>query len=248
MVVGVFCEKNRKCISFEECANCAQCLPAPIIRSLRIYDSKKPRNVYFVREVVSCLRKAYFERKEPPKDHFYKMRELISIKRGKLFGGMASSAHWQELPGSIDYEIDGEKLKLTGRLDIYDPDNLEITEIKSRKIFEDSRLPKKKDVLQLQCYGTIFKGIFRVQKLNIVYFDMDTCQQYSVPFDDKSIWLKKRIHILHRAVRDSKPPKQEQSFKCRYCSFKEKCALMIKDESHGNGLKIHKSDKTNWTN
>ena len=234
MVVGVFCEKNREGVSFEDCAKCAECLPAPIIGSLRIYENKKPRNVYFVRELVSCLRKAYFERKEQPQDHFYKIRELISIKRGKLFGGMASSTNWQELDGSIEYEIGREKVKLTGRLDAYHPTNLEITEIKSKKIFNNTILPKQKDVLQLQCYGTIFKDIFHVRKLRLVYFDMDMFEQYLIPFIDRTKWLKERIHILHIGVRESKPPKQEQSFECQYCSYKERCELTVKIKSHGN--------------
>lgn len=226
MVVGVFCEKNHERVTFEDCEKCAQCLSAPIIRSLKIYRNKKPRNVYFVKEIVGCLREAYFERKEPPKDHFYKIEQLISMKRGKLFGGMVSSTNWQELSGSIDYDIDGEKVKLTGRLDVYDPDNFEITEIKSKKIYENTKLPKGKDVLQLQCYGTIFKGIFRVQKLRIVYFDMDTYRQHTVPLIDKSTLLQERIHILHEAVRDSEPPKEEQSFNCKYCSHRTKCFLV----------------------
>lgn len=234
MVVGVFCEKIHEGVSFEACAKCAECLPAPIIGSLRIYENKKPRNVYFVTELVSCLRKAYFDRKERPKDHFYKIRELISIKRGKLFGGMASSTSWQELDGSIEYEIDEEKVKLTGRLDAYDPANLEITEIKSRKIFKNTILPKEKDVLQLQCYGTIFKDIFDVKKLRLVYFDMDMFEQYRIPFVGRTTWLKERIHILHIGVRESKPPKQEQTYECQYCPHKEKCDLTLQTKLYRN--------------
>ena len=63
---------------------------------------------------------------------------------------------------------------------------------------------------------------------------MDMVEQYFIPFIDRTTWLKERIHILHIGVRESKPPKQEQSFEYQYCSYKEKCDLMMKIKSRGN--------------
>lgn len=228
MVVGVFCKEKGKGVSFEDCANCAKCLPAPVIRSLKQYDFAYQRNVYHVNDVIGCLRKAYYNRKEPQADVFHPLDRLVAFKRGKLFEGLVSSTKWKELPGSLTYKIDRETVKLTGRLDVYDPENYEITEIKSKEIKYNTTLPKQKDVLQLQCYGTIFKDIFAVEKLRLVYFDMNIFRQYAVPFVDKSSWLKERVTNLHVAVRDSKPPMKERSYWCNCCSYAKKCSSLIK--------------------
>ena len=243
MVIGVFCEKQQKELTFEDCAKCAACLPAPIIRSLRKYEYKKKRNEYSVSEITGCLRKAYFERKEPPKNQFYTLKDLFLMKRGKLFEGMFSSTKWQELDGSIEYEIDGEKVKLWGRLDAYDLDNQEIIELKSTKIYENTRLPRPKNVLQLQCYGTIFKSILPVEKLRLVYFDMDIFEQHPVPFVDKSKWLQERIHILHEAIRESKPPGKEQSFECKKCLHQKNCSTQTTIPQPYYPLKRKRYDK-----
>ena len=46
MTVGVFCEEKRERVTFEQCIDCAKCLPAPIIKNLRIFENKPLRNVY----------------------------------------------------------------------------------------------------------------------------------------------------------------------------------------------------------
>lgn len=228
MVIGVLCEEKNEGVTFENCANCAKCLPAPVIRSLKQHDFVYHRNVYHVKDVIGCLRKAYFNRKEPQNDIFHPLEKLVSFKRGKLFEGMVSSTKWQALSGSLAYQIKGEAVKLTGRLDAYDPENSEITEIKSKVIKHYTKLPQQEDVLQLQCYGTIFKEIFSVEKLRLVYFDMNIFKQYEVPFVDKSSWLKERVTNLHVAIRDSKPPMKERSYGCNYCAYAKKCSSLIK--------------------
>jgi len=230
MVIGVFCKEKDKGVTFEDCANCAKCLPAPVIRGLKQHDFVYHRNVYHVKDVMGCLRKAYYGRKESHADIFHPLEKLVAFKRGKLFEGMVSSTSWQELNGSLTYKIDKETVKLTGRLDAYDPENCEIIEIKSKIIKYDTRLPLAKDIQQLQCYGTIFKEIISVKKLRLVYFDMNKFKQYEVPLVDKTNWLKTRVTNLHVAVRDSKPPMKERSCWCNYCSYVKNCSSLIKIE------------------
>lgn len=223
-MIGVYCQKKNNGVSFDDCASCAKCLPAPVIRSLKQYEFSYHRNVYHVNDVIGCLRKAYYDRKEPQDDVYHPLEKLVAFKRGKLFEGMVSSSRWQELNGSLTYKIDKETVKLTGRLDAYDPENHEITEIKSKELKCNTKLPKSKDVLQLQCYGTIFKEIISVDKLRLVYFDMNQFVQFTYPLEDKANWLKQRVTQLHEAVRDSKPPMKERTYYCNYCAHKAKCA------------------------
>jgi len=224
MVVGVYCEEKRKGISFEECMVCSKCLPTQIIKSLRVYENKPKRNVYYVREVIACLRKAYFDRK-CPKDEFSSLRDLYCRKRGELFGAIAGHG-WNELDGSLSYVVDSEPVKLTARLDSYDPEKQEIVELKSLRDIENKELPREKDVLQVQCYGTIFKNIFRVERLRIVYLDMNGFRQVNVSLVDKTKWLKERVEKLHRHIRDSKPPAEDPTWECKFCPHRSNCVQL----------------------
>ena len=86
---------------------------------------------------------------------------------------------------------------------------------------EERVLPKHS---QSARYGTIFKSIFGVKELTLVYVDMDVFEKYPVPLVDKTDWLKEQIQILHRAIRDSKSPNEEQSFECKFCPYNSKCS------------------------
>lgn len=219
---GVLCPEKGK-ISFEECANCAKCLSAPTIRGLKPYNFVFKRNVYHVNDVVGCLREAYCNRKLLQPDVFHPLERWLAFKRGKLFEKIGNSTGWQELGGSKQYTIDGEIVKLTGNLDSYDPERCEITEKKSKEIKHYTNLPTPKHILQLQCYGTIFKDIIPVKKLRLEYFDMNRFRSYDVSLVDKTAWLEERVNKLHVAVRDSTPPEDEPRFECRYCLWQKEC-------------------------
>jgi hypothetical protein len=224
MVVGIYCEETKKGISFEECMACSKCLPTQIIKSLRIYENKPKRNVYHVKDVIGCLRKTYFGRKYP-KDEFLRLTDLYRIKRGELLGAIFGHG-WIELPGSLPFVVDGEPVKLTGRLDHYDPEKKEIVELKTLRDVGNAVLPREKDVLQVQCYGTIFKSIFRVERLRLLYLDINEFRQVNVSLIDKTEWLRERVEKLHRHIRDSKPPAENPSWECKFCPHKNNCIQM----------------------
>ena len=226
MTTGVYCEPYKKRVTFDECALCTQCLPASIIKSLRIYDYTPPRNTYYVKEIIGCLRKAYFTRKSAPVDTYLTLKSLYAIKRGKIFGSMVDGSRWIELDGSISFDVDGEDVKLTARLDSYDPQKGAITELKSLEGVHYKDLPRRNDVLQLQSYGTIFKSIIPVQQLTLVYLDMDNFKQFDVKPVDLTSWLKGRVETLHRALGDSKPVIEEPSYECKFCDHKNNCNLV----------------------
>jgi hypothetical protein len=234
VVIGVNCEPFKKKVTFEECGACAQCLPAPIIKSLRRYDYQPERNVYYLREVIGCPRKAYFDRKSKPTDKYLRLHELYRWKRGEIFEDMADRSRWTQLDGSLKYKVDGEDVKLSARLDAYDPDTGTVIELKSVEFWTTNpktkqmwkkKLPRDRDVLQVQGYGTIFRDIVPIKALRILYCDMNEYQQYMVELVDKADWLQERISTLHRAVRDSKPPTEERCYECRFCEDSTNCAV-----------------------
>ena len=228
MVVRVYCSHRSAGVSFDECEACAKCLPTPIIEALREYEYNPERNTYYLAEILCCLKKSYYQRKTS-QDKYHSLRSLYKKKRGKLFSKIMGTSGWQELRGCLSYDIDGEPVKLTARLDCYDPNKKEIIELKSLELDKQKKyLPRDKDKLQVQCYGTIFKPIFlEVKGLKIVYLDMSNYEQYDVPIEDKSEWMKQRVIVLHRAIRDSQPPPREESYECQHCEYADKCSLLV---------------------
>jgi len=223
MVVGVFCKVGNKKVSFDDCMGCSKCLPAPLIKSLRIFENEAKRNIYYLAEIIGCLRKAYYERKSP-RDKHLSLEDLYRKKRGKLFSKIADSTGWQELPGSLSYAIDSESVKLTARLDCYDSDKRVIVELKSLEGVKGRNLPRQKDLFQVQCYGTIFKDVlYEIKGLKIVYLDMKDFRQCNVEYVDRTEWIRERVFSLHRAVRDSVQPPKEESCECRFCDYKQDC-------------------------
>lgn len=223
MVVGVYCEEKSEGISFEECIACGKCLPSQLIKSLRIFEYKPVRNNYYVREVIGCLRKAYFERKNSGCDTYLTLKELYPRKRGDLMGKITGASGWNELDGSLSYNVDGEDVKLSARLDLYDHDKHEIVELKSVENVWSRYLPKDSDVLQVQSYGVIFKTIFSVKRLRIVYLGMNDFRQVDIEMLDRSLWLKRRVETLHRSIRDFVIPEEEKSYSCNFCQNKGQC-------------------------
>ena len=102
-MIGVFCREKDRGVSFDECARCAKCLPAPVIRSLKQYDFVYKRNVYHVNDVIGCLRKAYYSRKEPPVDVFHPS-VLFLTPEGALSDDEFSASR---LPSGLSQRVDG---------------------------------------------------------------------------------------------------------------------------------------------
>jgi len=146
------------------------------------------------------------------------------MKRGTLLERIADSTGWRQLEGSIHCKVDGEDIKITARLDCYDPEKRTIYELKSLQIRNARVLPRKKDVLQVRCYGLIFKDVFsEVKGLKIAYLDMNEFKVCDVGLEDMTEWVSQRVTALHRASRDSQPPPKEESYECRYCEYASEC-------------------------
>jgi CRISPR/Cas system-associated exonuclease Cas4 (RecB family) len=238
MTVGVNCIKNSKKVSFEECIECAACLPPQIIKSLRVYENKPKRNTYYVKEIIGCMRKAYFNRKLS-QDEYQTLLQLFQIKRGKALGAIAGQG-WNELDGSVEYQIDGEPIKLTARLDCYDPEKREIIEVKTKRYIDGPNLPYTSDRMQVQCYASIFKSILPISSLSILYLDFDHFRRIHLDISDISTWMQERTTKLHKHIRDSKIPNDEPSWECKDCTHKESCSTL---QAKANAITIQVADR-----
>lgn len=222
MVVGVNC-LDKGNISIEECMMCADCLPAPYIRSLKQYNNPPNPRKYGIRELIGCLRQAYYRRTIGIRDEYKPLNVLWMMKRGNYLGNIAKGTGYNELEGIHDVDVDGEVVQIRGKLDCYEYLTKEIIENKSTRLFRGFK-PKETDILQLQCYVTLYKTVFtEIRGLRLVYLGMIDFRTFDVDMVDRTEYLEQRVTMLHSSVVKSVLPEKEDSNSCRFCVYKGEC-------------------------
>jgi len=183
---------------------------------------------YGVTEMVRCLRKSFYEKTKKKRKSRKSLDNLWPTVRGDLLHQMTTAYNWNEL--DMDFQIplgDGESGIISGRLDMYDWKTKTIIDLKTTKDVysqaEEGTIPKKEDILQIQCYGTIFSNIIPIQNLVLIYADLNDMIAFRIKNEDKTWWLKERILELEQAIDDKKPPTREISKLCKFCRFFNEC-------------------------
>ena len=183
---------------------------------------------YGVTEIIRCLRKSYYEKTNKKRKSKKSLDNLWPTVRGDLLHQMTTAYNWNEL--DMDFQIplgNGKLAILAGRLDMYDWKTKTIIDLKTTKDVysqaEEGTIPKKEDILQIQCYGTIFSNIIPVQELVLVYADLNDMLAFRIANEDKTWWLKDRILELEQSINNKIPPKQEISKLCYFCKFFNQC-------------------------
>jgi len=183
---------------------------------------------YGVTEIIRCLRKSYYEKTKKKRKSRKSLDNLWPTVRGDLLHQMTTAYNWNEL--DMDFQIprgNGKSGTISGRLDMYDWKTKTIIDLKTTKDVysqaEEGTIPKKEDILQIQCYGTIFSNVIPVQNLVLVYADLNDMIAFRIRIEDKTWWLKDRILELEKAIKDHKPPKKEISKLCYFCKFQNQC-------------------------
>lgn len=183
---------------------------------------------YGVTEIIRCLRKSFYEKTTKKRKSRKTLDNLWPTVRGDLLHQMTTAYNWNEL--DMDFQIplgNGKLGTISGRLDMYDWKTKTIIDLKTTKDVysqaEEGTIPKKEDILQIQCYGTIFSNIIPIQELVLVYADLNDMLAFRIANEDKTWWLKDRILELEQAINDKIPPKQEISKLCYFCKFFNQC-------------------------
>ena len=183
---------------------------------------------YGVNEIVRCLRKSFYERTSKKRKSKRLSENLWPSVRGDLLHEMTKAYNWNEL--DMDIQIphgNGKFSTISGRLDMYDWKTKTIIDLKTTKdIFtqaEQGSIPKKEDILQIQCYGTIFSGLIPVSRLILVYADLNDMIAFQIKSEDKTWWLKDRIIKLEKSLLGKVPPTREFSRLCKFCKFSYQC-------------------------
>jgi CRISPR/Cas system-associated exonuclease Cas4 (RecB family) len=152
------------------------------------------------------------------------------MQSGKLLHGLTYAYSWRELGTEKKVMLPDieEELILHGRLDMYDHRSETLIDLKTttslRWQYNSGMIPRKSDVDQIQCYGTLFGQRIGISKLLLLYADLKEMIPFRIDRDDKSKWIEERLERLHRAIAIIKlPPPAEDSEACKYCKFSERC-------------------------
>jgi CRISPR/Cas system-associated exonuclease Cas4 (RecB family) len=119
-------------------------------------------------------------------------------------------------------------LTLHGRLDMYDHRFETLIDLKTtsslRWQYNSGMIPRKSDIDQIRCYGTMFGQSIRISKLLLLYADQKEMIPIRVTEEDKSNWILDRLEKLHTSITITKlPPSAEISNACKFCRFSERC-------------------------
>lgn len=206
------------------------CTPKKIIeflgKSNRIYASSNRRG-YSVTALLGCERKAFFQKTFTPFDkiNLSLVEESVwKTTRGNFLHNITQAYSWNELEVEYPLTVDGKNISVFGRLDCYDPDEKCIIEIKSRENVSESIAPDAEHVIQLQVYGTIFGNTIPVERLILVYLDMNNVASFDIPLNDMNAWIRERVSFLENSVAENKMPEGKLSSFCDLCNYQDSCS------------------------
>ena len=193
---------------------------------------------YSVTELVRCKRNTFFKKSRYRQEEMItdNIADLWSSVRGNLLHNMSNAYSWNELEGSLDVILDdGRKIKVCGRLDMYDYKTMTILDLKTidnvKELSEKGYLPVSDHIMQIQAYYTIFSKIIPVEKLNLIYADMNEMVNFEIPLRDLSGWIKSRVSEIQSHIESENIPSGEISSKCRFCKYQTACF------NNGGGIK-----------
>ena len=216
--------------------------------------SRKDETVsYGVTEIVKCLRKSFYERNTKKKIPRRNLKNLWPSVRGDLLHQITKAYNWNELDVEFCIPLGNSQVsKISGRLDMYDWKTRTIIDLKTTKdVFSQAKnetIPKQEDILQVQCYGTIFSNIIPVENLVLIYADLNDMIAFRIINEDKTGWLKDRILKLRHSLKYDEPPVRELSKFCIFCKFYNQCKpcdSTIVNENHKFMFNMNEGDLKN---
>lgn len=161
----------------------------------------------FLHEIVSCMRRSYFDR--------FDRIEQENKSFGELFGGLV-----RKLPyGSKIGEFDIEEIKLNGQADMIVDDIVIIF----KKASNAPETPNASDVLYLNACMWIFNKTDGV----IVYLTSDEKEASFMVMRDKKMFEEtiRRVRVFSNLISDKKIPILEPSQECSGCQYYDRCYI-----------------------
>ncbi|HYL66181.1 MAG TPA: hypothetical protein VEU72_03410 [Nitrosopumilaceae archaeon] len=215
-----------KIITIEECLQSNQNVPKPILETIMpnsrfSYDP----NAYGVGEIISCLRKSYFDRVQ---GHAETLGNLHRSQVGSaIHDSFLKRYDMTEKQMTLGFDHNGVKLYIKGKFDGYDFKEKTLVEVKTKQDVSKISKPYDINILQLQCFATLAKTTLnlQVERLQVIYIDFNELKLFDIPFKDQLDFMKQRTVMLHEAITKRQEPREELSSICQSCSFNQKCSL-----------------------
>ncbi|RLG84350.1 MAG: CRISPR-associated protein Cas4 [Thermoprotei archaeon] len=175
------------------------------------YNELKNPGIIYVTEIASCSYKYHLRLKYPELLFSFEPITILGVlvHRG-LQGILEKHDFVPEYSIEKEYDIDGHKIKLKGRIDVYNPKENVVVEIKTSRSSQGT--PREHHIEQLLIYMNIVDSEFGI----LVYITPDRILEYG--FRRRSIDIEKRI--IETLNNDVHP---RWDWECRYCVYSKLC-------------------------
>ena len=173
-------------------------------------DSQDPNTIY-LDEVSKCLRRSYYDRKDPLRTEQTQFNKVL----GGLFRKMKSHSTMGK------YDMDGG-LALSGQVDMIRDDVVMI--FRSVKHYPENPLPA--DILYLNACMWIFENLEGI----ITYITADGKEESFVTNRNQKMFEEviRRTKVFHDLLKENKVPILEPSQDCIDCQYYERCFIKKK--------------------
>ena len=168
-------------------------------------DAQDPNAIY-LDEVAKCLRRSYYDRKDPLRTEQTQFNKVL----GGLFRKMKSHSTMGK------YDMDGG-LALSGQVDMIRDDVVMI--FRSVKHYPENPLPA--DILYLNACMWIFEKLEGI----ITYITADGKEESFVTNRNQKMFEEviRRTKVFHDLLKENKVPILEPSQDCIDCQYYERC-------------------------
>ncbi len=231
MIKGFRCPEGKGDLPFWECLKCAAThknicqYDYPILSSM--YRNLRKSDGISVSSLLNCLRKVVLQVRH---DVYLNPKELYYAFRGQLFHAVIAQAHEEEAVVEQRFERTVAGISLSGHPDVIYPEIKKLVDYKSTKKVPKTNSPYASHGTQVNIYRYLIAPKYKIDKMEIVYFDMSDVKRIEVPvMTTKKLtgWLVPRLKKLKTALDGGNLPervKSEGLWQCNgYCHFTKRC-------------------------
>lgn len=231
MIRGFRCPEGKGDLPFQQCLECAAThentcqFDYPILSCM--YRNLRKGDGITVSSLLNCLRRVVLQARQ---DVYLDPKNLYFAFRGQLFHTVISQAHDEEAVVEQRFERTIAGITLSGHPDVIYPQKRKLVDYKSTKRIPKNDTPYASHGTQVNLYRYLAKPQYKIDKLEIVYFDMSNVKRIKVPLMNTNSlmsWLVPRLKKLKRAFDGGELPERVKSdglWQCDgFCHFTEVC-------------------------
>lgn len=233
MIRGFCCPEGKGDLPFEQCLKCAALqentcqFDYPILKSMQ--SNLREVDEISVSSLLNCLRKVVLQVRH---DVYLDPKQLYYAFRGQLFHTVVAQAQEEGAVVEQRFERVVAGITLSGHPDVIRPEQRKLIDYKSTIRIPRNDKPYANHGIQVNLYRYLVAPQYKIDQLEIVYFDMSEVKRVRVPvMNTLSLtgWLVPRLKKLKTALDGGKLPEKAGSdgvWQCNgYCPFTKLCWL-----------------------